>query len=298
MQSGQTAPAEVPVVQGEVMPDEEPEDQHDEEPGQELTTREEPSASAGVTLFGTDDPAEVIKRAAKVATVLKDILVKQRLTKRIGSNDHVMVEGWGTVGSMVGVFAVKDGEVQEIAWPSVVPPRLKKQQEDGLAFGFTASYKAQTLAGAVVGGGEADCKRTETKWAGKDDHALKSMAQTRAQSKALKAPLSFIVAMAGYEPTPAEEMDTVEFGGYDRAYGPAMDNRDVEKLARAITFLVNDAQTAMFVKNTVEKESGGYFPRIVCRALVHTAKAARDGINSNPEATNDDDGGGAGADYQ
>jgi hypothetical protein len=207
------------------------------------------------------------------------------------------VEGWGTVGSMVGVFAVKEGEVQEIAWPEVVPPRLKKQQEDGLAFGYTASYKAQTLAGAVVGGGEADCKRTETKWAVKDDHALKSMAQTRAQSKSLKAPLSFIVAMAGYEPTPAEEMDMVEFGsGYDRTYGPAMDSRDFEKLARAITFMVEDAQTAMFVKNTIEKESGGYIPRIVYRALVHTAKAARDGINrNNPQEEEHDDSGGADA---
>jgi hypothetical protein len=278
---------EAPVVEGEVVPDEPEPTEEAHEQSKELARQEQPAAET--TLFGTSDPAEVIERAAKVATVLKDILVKQRLTTRIGTNDHVMVEGWGTVGSMVGVFAAKDGEVREIPWPDVVPPRLKKQRDDGLAFGYTASYKAQTLSGAVVGGGEADCKRTETKWATKGDHALKSMAQTRAQSKALKVPLSFIVAMAGYEPTPAEEMDMVDFGtsGYGGQYGPEMHQGDLEKLARALTFLVKDAQTAMYLKGVIEKESGGYFPRIVSRSIIHAARAARDGI---PEEEKSHDG--------
>lgn len=259
------------VVEAEVVP----EDGNDERYGRELTVQEE---RGNVTLFGTNDPAEVIVRAARAATALKDVLVKQKLTTRIGSNDHVQVEGWGTLGSMLGVFAVKDGEVQEIPWPAVVPKKLLVQQEEGKTFGYTASYRAQTLSGEVVGGGEADCKRTESKWMARDDHALKSMAQTRAQSKALKAPLSFIVSMAGYESTPAEEMDTVTFSGYESPFGPPMNPHDTEKLVRAMTFLINDAQSTMAVKHRIEEDSGGYFPRIAFRALVHVAKAARDGI--------------------
>ena len=49
-----------------------------------------------------------------------------------------------------------------------------------------------------------------TNWSGRDDYALRSMAQTRAVSKALRLPLGFIVALAGYEATPADEMPAEE----------------------------------------------------------------------------------------
>src|SRR5262249_18897895 len=42
------------------------------------------------------------------------------------------------------------------------------------------------------------------------EHALRSMAQTRATSKALGQALRFIVALSGYEGTPAEEMPVEE----------------------------------------------------------------------------------------
>jgi hypothetical protein len=87
--------------------------------------------------------------------------------------------------------------------------------------------------------------------------------------------------MAGYSPTPAEEMDSVSFSGYESPYGPPMNPHDVEKLARALTFIVSDAQIAMATKNLIEEESGGYFPRIVYRAIVHAAKAARDGLENS-----------------
>ena len=48
--------------------------------------------------------------------------------------------------------------------------------------------------------------RSEKSWAGRDDFALRSMAQTRATSKALRMPLGFVVTLAGYLATPAEEM--------------------------------------------------------------------------------------------
>ena len=40
----------------------------------------------------------------------------------------------------------------------------------------------------------------------RDDYALRSMAQTRATSKALRQPLGFVMSLAGFDPTPAEEM--------------------------------------------------------------------------------------------
>ena len=61
----------------------------------------------------------------------------------------------------------------------------------------------------MIGAAEAECMRDEKRWCTADDYAVRSMAQTRAASKALKMPLGFVFAMAGYETTPAEEMPAV-----------------------------------------------------------------------------------------
>jgi hypothetical protein len=82
------------------------------------------SSHSQVTLFGTSDPAEVVVRAAKVADVLKDILKKQGLTSRISGKEHVNVEGWQTLGTMVGVFPVPTG-MKEVPWPDPCPPEVR-----------------------------------------------------------------------------------------------------------------------------------------------------------------------------
>ena len=72
--------------------------------------------------------------------------------------------------------------------------------------GWEARVEARTLAGAVVGAAEAECLRSEKRWGAADDYAVRSMAQTRATSKALRGPLGFIVHLAGFSATPADEM--------------------------------------------------------------------------------------------
>jgi hypothetical protein len=51
------------------------------------------------------------------------------------------------------------------------------------------------------------CLDDEAKWTTSRSFQLRSMAQTRAQAKALRNVLAWVVVMAGYQPTPAEEMD-------------------------------------------------------------------------------------------
>jgi hypothetical protein len=53
------------------------------------------------------------------------------------------------------------------------------------------------------------CTKAENRWRTADDYAIRSMAQTRATSKALGSVLRFIVTLAGYDGTPAEEMHDV-----------------------------------------------------------------------------------------
>lgn len=147
-----------------------------------------PTQPAG-TLFRTDDPVEVVEQATRVADALKAVLQRQGMIARISGKEHVQVEGWQTLGSMLGVVPV-------VVWTRrVTDPN-----------GWEAKVEARTLDGRVVGAGEAQCDRAEKRWKDADEYAIRSMAQTRATSKALAAPLRFIVKLAGFSGTPAEEM--------------------------------------------------------------------------------------------
>ncbi len=140
-----------------------------------------------VTLWGTTDPAAVIEAATAAAQPLAAKVREQKLMVKIGASEHVRVEGWCLLGAMLGVFPVT-------VW--------SRKLEDG----WEARVEARTLAGAIVGAAEAECLRSESTWANRDDYALRSMAQTRATSKALRQPLGFVMQLAGFNPTPAEEM--------------------------------------------------------------------------------------------
>lgn len=161
-----------------------------EEPGQELARVEN---AYKPTLFGTDDPVAVIQKAAAVATPLKDLIIKQKLFTTIQGKAHVRVEGWTLLGSMLGVFPV-------CVWT--------RPFDDGVTSGWEARVEARTRDGAVVGAAEAMCLKSEKTWGSRDGYALRSMAQTRATSKALRQPLGFVMQLAGFNPTPAEEMPT------------------------------------------------------------------------------------------
>ena len=153
-------------------------------------------ATPSSTLFGTNDPGEVVAVAAAAAKPLADVVEQQKLFTNIGGKKHVRVEGWSLLGSMLGVFAVLDGDVEPVTIGDVP--------------GWRATMKAVTRDGSVVGRATAYCMSDEKNWRNRDDYALISMAQTRATSKALRQPLGFVMTLAGFDATPAEEMPTVE----------------------------------------------------------------------------------------
>jgi hypothetical protein len=61
--------------------------------------------------------------------------------------------------------------------------------------------------GAIIGYGYALCSNGEIKKASFDEYAIASMAQTRAVGKTVKNLLGFIMNAAGFEGTPAEELE-------------------------------------------------------------------------------------------
>ena len=155
-------------------------------------TNGEIAEPAALTLFRTDEPNAIVERASAQANALAKVIKQQKLSVNIGGREHVRIEGWTLLGTMLGVFPV-------VEW-----------SRPYMDVGWEARVEARTLSGAVVGAAEAECLRIEDNWTDKPDYALRSMAQTRAASKALRLPLGFIMVLAGYEGTPAEEMDGVK----------------------------------------------------------------------------------------
>lgn len=177
------------------------------------------------SLFRTDDPIEIIEKATRVANALKAVIVQQGLFKAINGREHVLVEGWTTLGSMLGVVPVAtwsrpmdlvtkyDVEVIHYEWVNGRKREKGRSHYTVEGHDWEARVEARTMDGRTIGGAEAMCSRNEHTWSKRDDYALRSMAQTRAVSKALRGPLGFIVALAGYATTPAEEMPIDDMPG-------------------------------------------------------------------------------------
>ena len=136
-------------------------------------------------------PEEVIERASQIATQLAKIIKDRQLSTRIRDKDHVRVEGWTTLGAVLGVI-----------------PR--ERQTVRTEQGFESYVELiRTSDGVVIGGASAICSWAEQRWSKADDYAVRSMAITRATGKAYRLGFSWIMVLAGYSPTPAEEMDQV-----------------------------------------------------------------------------------------
>jgi hypothetical protein len=156
------------------------------EPSAELALVEHAPPS---TLFGTSDPTVALARMSEIAKSLVDVVKTQRLYVRIGGKDHLYCEAWTCLGGMLGVHAI------------VTATRLNETGD-----GYIAHAEARTIRGELVGGADGECSRAESKWRDRDPFALRSMASTRAISRALRGPLGQIVVLAGYAPAAAEEI--------------------------------------------------------------------------------------------
>lgn len=141
-------------------------------------------------------PGDVITVATSVATPLAKLIDEKKLFKIISGKKFVYVEGWSTMGAMLGVV------------PRHVP-ELSKRKDDGEY--EEAVELVRVSDGMVVGRAAHICGgETDRVWKPRAEYARKSMAVTRATGKAFRLAFSWIMTLAGYAATPAEEMDEAE----------------------------------------------------------------------------------------
>jgi hypothetical protein len=147
-------------------------------------------------------PEAVLAEAKEAAKSLVEVVRQAHLARKFGGDkEHLFYEAWQTVGKFYGITA------------KVVSSNYV---EFGSAQGFEARAVAITRDGAEISAAESMCLSDEANWAKKPLFQLKSMAQTRACSKALRNVLAWVVVLAGFSPTPAEEMTGQEHSVTDQ----------------------------------------------------------------------------------
>lgn len=141
-----------------------------------------------------EQPKELVAFGKNAATQLINVVKQSHLSIKIQNNDYLKFEAWQTVGRFFG-YTVKTDKVEPI--------------ELGEVKGFQATAVVLDSRGQTIGGAIAICMNDEKNWKDKPLYSLMSMAQTRASSKALRQVLAWVVVLAGFKPTPAEEMDVI-----------------------------------------------------------------------------------------
>jgi hypothetical protein len=147
----------------------------------------------------TISPEGTVALASRMATALKDIVERQHLYAVIQGKKFPQVEAWMTIARMDNVVC------REV-------PRGITRHEDG---SYEAEVELIRLSdGMVIGYGSALCgSKGDKPWDSRAEPARRSMAVTRATSRAFRQQYSWIMALAGYEPTPADEMPHQENSG-------------------------------------------------------------------------------------
>lgn len=178
----------------------------------DLVEYKEPAAPVAFNELGPEDK---MAAAGKISALLVDVVEKQKLYTDMLGKKYVNVEGWTTLGALVKVLP-KEREV--------------KRLDDGT---WEAYVDLIDTNGTVVGSGSAICGAGESMWMKRPEYARRSMAITRATGKAYRLGYSWMMKMAGYEVTPAEEMPDAPIK-VEQYKGTAAQKKQLMKLATEI----------------------------------------------------------------
>lgn len=146
-------------------------------------------------------PQEMVDFASKAAKILKDIVTTAKTSIKINGNEYLKFEAWQTIGKFYKSTVT-------VEWTK--PIMWKDEQDKDVIFGWEAKASVLDENGKVLGSAESSCSKEEPTWTKRANFQIRSMAQTRACAKALRQVYSWVVVLAGYQPTPAEEMAGIE----------------------------------------------------------------------------------------
>lgn len=142
--------------------------------------------------YDLTSPSKTLELASELGKFIKE----RQLTTNIKGKDYVNVEGWQFAGSQLGVMPIL--------------LNLENQSDDK-QIKYRADVELRRISDdKLVGRGIAICSNKEGTKRNFEEYAIASMAQTRAEGKAFRMLLSWLMKAAGYETTPSEEATDFE----------------------------------------------------------------------------------------
>ena len=228
------------------------------------------------------EPEEILAQAQKAAVALKKVLDLKPNKVMFNNEQYLEREDWGTAGQFFGCTAksietryVEFGNVH--GWEAVAVVVDRNMNEIGRAesmclddeesWGEVTKYEWKDKLDADgkkiwnpnlrKGKGGYEAEKVAAGTVKKPLFQLRSMAQTRAEAKALKSVFGWFVVLAGYKPTPAEELtgheDFDHGSGREQKPPVQQPTRASEKKAAEQT----GQQTTQAAEKTGEKEISG-----------------------------------------
>lgn len=173
-----------------------------------------PASEVQLKNLNMNSPEDMVKVAKEVARYV----TSNALSVQIQGKPYVMVEGWQFTAGILGLVGMVEEVTNQSSYDEVIfkwesfyqgKNYAKEHKTKHFKYMAKAVFK-NPETGAVVGQGFALCTNEEKKKHTFDEFAIMSHAQTRAIGKAARMAFAFIIKAAGYQPTPAEEMDGVE----------------------------------------------------------------------------------------
>jgi hypothetical protein len=157
----------------------------------------------------TNQPRFDLINSDSMLNLSKDLakLIKEKgLSSNIQGKQFVNVEGWQFAGASLGLMPIIT-ETTDLTRRGTEPGQVEIK--------YMAKCEVRNInTGQLVATGVAICSNFEQSKKRFDEYAILSMAQTRAIGKAYRNLLAWLMKAAGFEATPAEEMDfaTVQTG--------------------------------------------------------------------------------------
>jgi hypothetical protein len=182
----------------------------------------------------------------KLSTELSQLIKEKGLSSNIQGKQFVNVEGWQFAGASLGLMPI-------------ITSTQDLSNETSIKYMATCEVRNITT-GTVVATGIALCSNAEKTKRYFDEYAILSMAQTRAIGKAYRNLLAWLMKAAGFEATPAEEMDFADAKADARAKeeAPTKKPKVVEVVAEEIPIevdrdaIIKDIQAASRMKDLTD----------------------------------------------
>lgn len=135
----------------------------------------------------------------QLSNELSKLIKEKGLSSNIQGKQFVNVEGWMFAGASLGLMPIIT-ETTDLTRRGTDPSQVEIK--------YMAKCEVRNItSGQLVATGVALCSNYERTKKGFDEYAILSMAQTRAIGKAYRNLLGWLMKAAGFEATPAEEMD-------------------------------------------------------------------------------------------